>query len=77
MTRRGLPTVSRVNALDLPATASGGNAATYTYDATGRKLRSVVGNITTDYINGIEWAGNVLNVLHMEEGALIRRLLMI
>ncbi|MBK1442812.1 RHS repeat-associated core domain-containing protein, partial [Parapedobacter sp. ISTM3] len=55
------------NELDLPRTV-GGTSATYTYDATGRKLRSVVGGITTDYIDGIEWEGSALNAIHMEEG---------
>ncbi|MFC3197068.1 DUF6443 domain-containing protein, partial [Parapedobacter deserti] len=58
------------NELNLPR-AVGGTSATYTYDATGRKLRSVVGGITTDYIDGIEWEGSALNVIHMEEGRIL------
>ncbi|MGK6353528.1 DUF6443 domain-containing protein [Parapedobacter sp. DT-150] len=59
------------NELNLPRTVGGTNAATYTYDATGRKLRSVVGTITTDYIDGIEWEGTSLNQIHMEEGRIL------
>ncbi|MFC3197287.1 polymorphic toxin type 10 domain-containing protein [Parapedobacter deserti] len=58
------------NELNLPR-AVGGTSATYTYDATGRKLRSVVGGITTDYIDGIEWEGSALNAIHMEEGRIL------
>ncbi len=58
------------NALNLPATISGISAA-YTYDATGRKLRSVIGTATTEYIDGIEWEGTTLSVIHMEEGRIL------
>ena len=44
------------NHLNLPTSiaATGSNSATYVYDATGRKLRSVRSNDSTDYIDGIE-----------------------
>jgi len=59
------------NELNLPKAVSGGTAAAYTYDATGRKLRSVIGTAATDYIDGIEWEGSTLNMIHMEEGRIL------
>ncbi|SEL98326.1 DUF6443 domain-containing protein [Parapedobacter koreensis] len=59
------------NELNLPASMSGSATATYTYDATGRKLRSVMMGITTDYIDGIEWEGTDLSLIHMEEGRIL------
>jgi len=62
------------NHLNLPRSiaATGSNSATSVYDATGRKLRSVRSNDSTDYIDGIEWEGTALNLLHMEEGRIIK-----
>lgn len=61
------------NHLNLPSavTATKGNAA-YSYDAGGRKLRSTQGTIVTDYIDGIEWQDGVLNLVHMEEGRIVK-----
>src|SRR5690606_6326996 len=61
------------NHLNLPTsiTATSGST-TYVYDATGRKLRSTQPNLTTDYIDGIEWEDNTLNLLHMEEGRITK-----
>lgn len=44
------------NYLNLPKTISGSKSISYTYDATGRKLKKV-SNIsgTTDYVNGIQY----------------------
>ena len=41
------------NLLNLPEKVSGRTAFIYTYDAIGRKLRSVIGGITTHYVDGI------------------------
>ncbi|WP_257667145.1 DUF6443 domain-containing protein [Parapedobacter tibetensis] len=72
MTRDGrLNRTIAYNELNLPKTVSGTNPATYTYDATGRKLRSVTGSITTDYINGVEWEGTTLSLIHTEEGRIL------
>src|SRR5690606_16136456 len=67
-------TAIRYNHLNLPAvirrTAS--DSITYVYDATGRKLRSTQSGTVTDYIDGIEWEGTALNLLHMEEGRITK-----
>ncbi|SEK63850.1 DUF6443 domain-containing protein [Parapedobacter koreensis] len=65
------------NYLNLPQnlTAVAGNV-TYTYDATGRKLRSVNGinTQTRDYIDGIEYTGNgaTMELIYTEEGRITR-----
>lgn len=63
------------NHLNLPhaITAASGNI-TYIYDATGRKLRSVNGvpGQTRDYIDGIEYTGGVLELIHTEEGRIVK-----
>ncbi|WP_435404572.1 RHS repeat domain-containing protein [Mucilaginibacter flavus] len=59
------------NYLNLPytVTPTTGNALTYIYDATGRKLRKVISGGSHDYVSGIEYdaAGNLL-FLTTEEG---------
>jgi len=54
-------------------TAVSGNV-TYTYDGTGRKLRSVNGIVgqTRDYADGIEYAGGVMELIQTEEGRITR-----
>ena len=63
------------NYLNLPrsVTAVAGNV-TYTYDGTGRKLRSVNGinSQTRDYIDGIEYTGGTMELIHTEEGRITR-----
>ncbi|MGK6353480.1 RHS repeat-associated core domain-containing protein [Parapedobacter sp. DT-150] len=63
------------NYLNLPqsVTAAAGNA-TYVYDATGRKLRSTGGLVgqARDYIDGIEYSGGTMELIHTEEGRIIR-----
>jgi RHS repeat-associated protein len=60
------------NLLNLPQSVTGGKTITYTYDATGNKLRRVssqTGN--TDYINGIQYDGATtpaLSFIQTEEG---------
>ncbi|SEK54599.1 DUF6443 domain-containing protein [Parapedobacter koreensis] len=57
------------NHLNLPVSISG--AGSYVYDATGRKLQSTLGGITTDYIDGIEWQGGSASLIQMEEGRIL------
>ena len=57
------------NILNLPQAITGTKTITYTYDATGQKLRRVspvTGN--TDYISGIEYDANALSFIQTEEG---------
>ncbi len=60
------------NMLNLPQSITGGKTITYTYDATGQKLRRVspvTGN--TDYISGIQYDGTTtssLTFIQTEEG---------
>ena len=63
------------NYLDLPqGITANGAAISYTYDATGRKLRSVNGinGQTRDYIDGIEYADGTLELIHTEEGRILK-----
>src|SRR5690606_19904323 len=58
------------NHLNLPEvfTATAGTVS-YTYDATGRKLRkAVTGGNTREYINGIEYLNGSIDLVHTEEG---------
>ena len=63
------------NYLNLPQSvmAVAGNV-TYTYDGKGRKLRSVNGinGQTRDYINGIEYVGGTMELIHHQEGRITR-----
>jgi len=58
------------NSLNLPGTATkAGVSLAYTYDAAGNKLRktsSIEG--TRNYINGIEYNGTAIEMIHTEEG---------
>jgi len=57
------------NQLNLPATASkSGLTIAYTYDATGAKLRKVSNGATRDYVDGIEYDGANIDIIHTEEG---------
>ncbi|RQO65478.1 sugar-binding protein [Pedobacter sp. KBW01] len=61
------------NLLNLPSGASGnGKVLSYVYDAEGSKLRKTVtenGSTTVrEYIDGIEYDGNNIDVIHTEEG---------
>jgi RHS repeat-associated protein len=57
------------NLLNLPQTISGGKTITYTYDATGNKLRRVsIGTGNTDYISGIQYDAGALSFIQTEEG---------
>ncbi len=63
------------NYFNLPqsVTAVAGNA-TYTYDGRGRKLRGVNGinTQTRDYVDGIEYSGGTMELIHAEEGRITR-----
>jgi len=61
------------NLLNLPSGASGnGKVLSYVYDADGSKLRKVIteSGLTTsrEYIDGIEYDGDNIEVIHTEEG---------
>ncbi|HVW94861.1 MAG TPA: RHS repeat-associated core domain-containing protein [Mucilaginibacter sp.] len=66
--------ITAYNILNLPQTGTAaGTAFTYTYDATGQKLRKVAGTATTDYIYGIQYTGTTttdpsINFIQTEEG---------
>ncbi|MEC3882074.1 DUF6443 domain-containing protein, partial [Parapedobacter sp. 10938] len=68
-------TATTYNYLNLPqsVTATAGNV-TYTYDGKGRKLRSAGGIVgqTRDYIDGIEYVGGTMELIHHREGRIIR-----
>jgi RHS repeat-associated protein len=55
------------NLLNLPMTITGRNT-TYTYSATGEKLRRVLGTSATDYVSGIQYQDGVLAFVQTEEG---------
>jgi RHS repeat-associated protein len=58
------------NILDLPRSIrSGGNQiATYTYDASGNKIRKIGTDGTWDYINGIVYHNNTIAFIATEQG---------
>lgn len=57
------------NVLNLPATATkSGLNLVYTYSATGKKLRKQSNGVTRDYVNGIEYNGNVIDLIYTEDG---------
>lgn len=68
---KGITTNIVYNILDLPQSIADKNT-TYTYDATGQKLRRVIGTAVTDYIGGIEYDGTTtaetISFIQTEEG---------
>ncbi|WP_166089196.1 DUF6443 domain-containing protein [Mucilaginibacter inviolabilis] len=65
-------TVSTYNLLNLPQNITGtGFNLTYTYDATGQKLRKNNGATTTDYISGIHYENGNIIFIETEEGRAI------
>jgi len=60
------------NFLNLPRSITGNQNLSYVYDATGRKLRKVSGNVTTDYINGIQYTNGSMDFVQTEEGRAIK-----
>ena len=60
------------NLLNLPQSVTGSKTITYTYDATGNKLRRVsTGTGNTDYIGGIQYDAGTLSFIQTEEGKAI------
>jgi len=60
------------NMLNLPqAVTSSGFSLTYTYDATGNKLKKNNGTVVTDYISGIQYDNNTISFIQTEEGRAI------
>ena len=58
------------NFLNLPQSISqnGNTISTYIYDATGRKLRKVVTELSTDYVAGIQYTNGNMDFVQTEEG---------
>lgn len=57
------------NYLNLPKTVSkAGLSLSYTYDATGSKLKKVNGTNITHYIDGIQYANDAIDFIQTEEG---------
>jgi len=60
------------NYLNLPQTVTGTRAVTYTYSGGGEKLRTVNAGIARDYVKGTEWTAQGLELVHMEEGRILK-----
>jgi len=60
------------NFLNLPQNITGNQNLSYVYDATGRKLRKVSGNTTTDYVSGIQYTNGNMDFVQTEEGRAIK-----
>nr|WP_199080620.1 RHS repeat-associated core domain-containing protein [Pedobacter sp. ASV19] len=63
------------NYLNLPNSVTAGSTAiSYTYDATGNKLRKQVpsANINNEYISGVQYEGGVLKYVGTSEGRVVR-----
>jgi len=60
------------NFLNLPQSITGSQNMSYVYDATGRKLRKVSGNVATDYILGIQYTNGSMDFVQTEEGRAIK-----
>lgn len=57
------------NFLNLPKSATKtGVALGYTYDATGRKLSKNYNGTVRNYVDGIEYNGSTIDIIHTEEG---------
>ncbi|CAH0304242.1 MULTISPECIES: DUF6443 domain-containing protein [unclassified Pedobacter] len=60
------------NHLNLPISISGAVTANYTYDALGAKLKSFMGGINRDYVDGIHYEDGVLKFIATETGRAVR-----
>ncbi|HAL82421.1 MAG TPA: hypothetical protein DCO83_09420 [Mucilaginibacter sp.] len=58
------------NLLNQPQAIAAKNT-TYTYDATGKKLRRVISTAATDYVYGIQYEGGAMSFIQTEEGRAI------
>ncbi|WP_240618472.1 hypothetical protein [Pedobacter yonginense] len=57
------------NYLNLPSQVTGSQSISYTYDATGKKLKKVSAAGTVDYVDGIQYkTGNIIDFVQTEEG---------
>jgi RHS repeat-associated protein len=68
-------TATTYNYLNLAQTVTAnGITVSFIYDGSGKKLRSVnaVNGQTRDYIDGIEYSGTALELIHMEEGRILK-----
>ena len=55
--------------LNIPITANKpGTSLAYTYNSAGQKLAKNYNGSIRNYINGIEYNGNTIDVIHTEEG---------
>lgn len=66
----GLGNTINYNLLNFPRAVAAKNLA-YTYDASGQKLRKISGVTTTEYINGIQYSGTIIDFIQTEEGRAI------
>jgi len=60
------------NLLNLPVAVTAASSASYLYDATGSKLKSVQGTNTREYINGAQYTNGVLDFVQTDEGIAVR-----
>jgi RHS repeat-associated protein len=67
---KGITNIS-YNLLNLPQTITGKNT-TYTYSATGQKLKRVIGTTVTEYINGIQYDDGAITFIQTEEGRALK-----
>lgn len=58
------------NLLNLPSSIPG-KSLTYTYDATGQKLRKISGTTVTEYVDGIQYTGTGIDFVQTEEGRVL------
>ncbi|WP_419699083.1 DUF6443 domain-containing protein [Mucilaginibacter sp. NFX135] len=58
------------NLLNLPQTITS-KGLTYTYDASGQKLRKISGTTVTEYIGGIQYTGTGIDFVQTEEGRVL------
>jgi RHS repeat-associated protein len=66
-------TTTVYNLLNLPGTVTAtGFNLTYTYDATGQKIRKNNGTTTTDYIGGIQYENGAIVFVQTEEGRALK-----
>ncbi|ATP59282.1 type IV secretion protein Rhs [Pedobacter ginsengisoli] len=68
---RGITSIT-YNQLNLPATVTGSQTATYVYDAVGTKVKSTQAGTIREYISGIHYKNNVLDLIATEEGRAVR-----
>jgi len=69
---RGITSIT-YNQLNLPATVTGSQTASYHYDATGAKLKSVQAATTREYIAGIHYKNDSLDFISTEEGRAVKK----